>query len=319
MRPDNRPRSARRGAPSSLMRSVQSQAWRVSSARCSESSELRLTVGQDAQQPEDQVRAAQLSIPVVGVENAPRGRSASDSRSLRPCLLPSRAGGRRRTGFRGPQQSWPGETAPGGGNRRFSRLHARADPDPRVLEHARDRRRLAHGHDHLVGVELGEHARRSGRRAPRRACAAGCPRRPRRSRRCACSGSCGGSVAAARLAQVARDLEVEQHRAAHAALGGRDAERGGNLDALEQDHVAHGALRVTRLAEASLACRLVPRARRCSDSCPTVPTEDRDGLRRDPGPRGGALPAGGEALARGAREGRGSRVVDVRQDASTST
>ena len=51
----------------------------------------------------------------------------------------------------------------------------------------------------------------------------------------------------ARGAQIALDLDVEEHRAAHAPLRGGDAERGGNLDALEQDRVGHGA-RVTRRA-----------------------------------------------------------------------
>ena len=44
-------------------------------------------------------------------------------------------------------------------------------------------------------------------------------------------------------AQVALDLEIEQDRPAHAALGGGDAEGRGDLDPLEQDQVGHGLLR----------------------------------------------------------------------------
>ena len=49
-------------------------------------------------------------------------------------------------------------------------------------------------------------------------------------------------------AQVALDLEIEEHRAAHAALGGGHAEGRGDLDPLEQDRigqpdaVGHGLL-----------------------------------------------------------------------------
>ncbi len=48
------------------------------------------------------------------------------------------------------------------------------------------------------------------------------------------------AVAAAGGAQVVLDLDVEQHRAAHAPLGRGDAERSGYLDAFEEDGVGHG-------------------------------------------------------------------------------
>jgi hypothetical protein len=45
------------------------------------------------------------------------------------------------------------------------------------------------------------------------------------------------AVGAPRGGERRLDLEVDRHGPAHAPLGVRDAERGGHLDAFEQDHV----------------------------------------------------------------------------------
>src|SRR5262245_18207306 len=122
-----------------------------------------------------------------------------------------------------------------------SELVARApDADARVLEDARDRGRLAHGHGDGVGREAAEDGAGDalaegldelvllGRgdllhHLEDALVVDGLPDAVRRP---------GG-------AEVELDLEIEQHGPAGAALGGRDPERGRDLDPLEQDRVLH--------------------------------------------------------------------------------
>ena len=57
----------------------------------------------------------------------------------------------------------------------------------------------------------------------------------------------GQPITAPSPAELEAQLQVDQDRAPHGALGLRDAERGRHLDAIEQDHVLHASSMLTDL------------------------------------------------------------------------
>ena len=114
--------------------------------------------------------------------------------------------------------------------------------DARVLEHARDGLGLAHRDRHRVGVELAEDGVGD-------ALAQRLDQLVLLVRRhvlhhlvdALVVDGLADAVAAARRPQVALDGDVEQHRAPAAALRGRHAEGGEDLDPFEKDDVRHTA------------------------------------------------------------------------------